>query len=118
MDTRGLTLVEVLIAVVVLTVGVLAAASTGALITRALTEGRRTTAVALAAASRIETLRRVAQSTSPRCAGLAGGSAVQGWILERWSVTPSNRVRLVVATISYRLPRSFRTDSITTIIAC
>lgn len=119
MGTRGLTLVEILIAIVVFAVGVLATASTGALVTRALADGRRMTTAALAGSSRIERLRHIAQATDPRCSALAGGSATsQGWILERWSVTSMRRLRVVITTVTYRGPRGVRTDSIATVIAC
>jgi Tfp pilus assembly protein FimT len=58
--TTGLTVVEVLVATVILAVGLLALAGTGAVTTRMIARGQRAAAVSTLAAARLEQLRRVA----------------------------------------------------------
>ena len=119
MDERGLTIVETLIAVVMLAIGVLALAGTGASVIRMLADGRRTAAAAQVAASRIEVLRRIARSTNPPCGALSGGSApAPGTMLEAWAITSVGPARLVVATVTYRSSRGLRTDTVATAIGC
>ena len=104
----GFTLVEVLVAVVVLGVGV--TALVGLMATRA----------AQRASSRLETMRRIAYSTSPRCTSgsfASGGPATTQGVTESWQLTGTNP-RTVTVTVSYKTARGTRTDVVTTLIEC
>ena len=99
---RGFTLVEVLVATVVLATGILALAGSAALASRMVGRGWLSTRVALSAAGRVDHLRRVAHSTVPACTApewrddSTGGSG----LAVRWQVLdaggPARLVRLVV----------------------
>ena len=107
----GFTLIEVMIAMVMLTIGILVLASSGAGITRMLTSGQRKTKSAALAASRLELLRTYANSTSPKC---SSGSLVSGTattttnFTETWTVsgsgtgTGTSRTLQVIVSYQYR----------------
>lgn len=80
-DRRGFTIIEVLIAVIILTVGIVGLASTAALVTRMVGQGQRYTEAASMANERFEILRALP------CASLTNGSqASQGYTVA-WTVT-------------------------------
>jgi len=91
--TRGFTLVELLIATVVLAVGLLALTSAGAAIVKLESRGQRLARIAAAGETRLELLR------SQRC-GATSGASDSGGLEERWSVTwIASRTRVVVDSI-------------------
>ncbi len=64
----GFTLIEVLVAILVLGVGIIALVGTSAGVTRMIGRGKIETRAAQAASNRMETLRLAAYASSPRCA--------------------------------------------------
>jgi hypothetical protein len=98
----GFTVVEALVAAVVLVTGILALAGSAALTSRMAGRGGLSTRVAMAAAGRIEDLRRIAASTVPACTSpeWRGDSAGEPTLAERWEILdpsgPARRVRVVV----------------------
>jgi prepilin-type N-terminal cleavage/methylation domain-containing protein len=119
--TSGLTLIEVLIAIVVLGVGVIALAGSSALVTRMIGQGKIETRAAQAASRRMEELRLAAGSTTPRCLspGFAGGGPVIGnGITESWTVSPAGVARRVRVTVSYLTPRGVRSAGLETVVEC
>jgi prepilin-type N-terminal cleavage/methylation domain-containing protein len=119
--SSGLTLVEVLVAVVLLAVGILALTGSSAVINRMLGRGKVETEAALAAARRMEQLRLLAGSTTPRCAAsefVSGGPAVEGGLLASWTVPPTGAVRRVRVTVNYVTLRGPRSAVLETTIAC
>ncbi|HEY7479445.1 MAG TPA: hypothetical protein VH680_02925 [Gemmatimonadales bacterium] len=119
--SHGVTVVEVLVAVMVLTVGVLALAGSFAAMSRMVGRGGRATIAAEVAAGRLDELRRVAHSTSPPCTGpqWRSDNASESGIVERWQLLdeagPARRVQLVV---SYRTPAGVVTDTAVTAVLC
>jgi Tfp pilus assembly protein PilV len=109
-----MALVEVLFAVVVLSVGVLAAASGAAVVARLAAQGRRATGAAAIAAGRLETLR------SRGCAGLAGGTAQQDGYQVTWTVTgtANGGGREVLVTLAWLTGRSVRAETFASTIPC
>jgi Tfp pilus assembly protein PilV len=109
-----MALVEVLFAVVVLSVGVLAAASGAAVVARLTAQGRRATGAAAVAAGRLETLR------SQDCAGPAGGTAQQDGYQVTWTVagTRTGAGREVLVTLAWLTGRSVRTETFASTIPC
>jgi prepilin-type N-terminal cleavage/methylation domain-containing protein len=92
--TRGFTLVELLIATVVLAVGLLALTSAGAAIVKLESRGQLFARMAAAGETRLELLR------SQRCEATSGASD-SGGLAERWSVTQSaSRTRVVVDSVA------------------
>lgn len=111
---RGFTVVEVLIAVLVLTVGLLGMVTTAALTTRMIAQGQRYGEASAIANERFEILR------ARSCSEMTGGSAQVGRFSVSWTVTPNaaGTWRRVDVTVVSPAARGTRTDRFTTIIAC
>lgn len=107
----GFTLIEVLIAIGILSVGILALLQTAASITVMLRDGRLRTMASAIAASRIDNLRLAAGSTTPTCSALSSGSATSTKGSETWTVSGSGRSRTVTATVT--IPNGSRQLGIT-----
>ena len=115
----GFTLIEVLVAVTVLAVGVVAMAGSAAAVTRMIGRGKIDTRASQLATERLEALRRTALFTTPRCTGLASGSsAASGNVTLAWTVTTSGTGRTVSVHATYATARGPRTDTLTTYIEC
>lgn len=117
----GFTLIEVMVAIVILSVGLLAMASATANVTRMIGHGKWATVASQVAVQRLENVRRVAYSTSPACtsSALIGGSATLGsGVSETWSITGSGNTRQVLVTVTYPGAGRSTTDTITTILRC
>lgn len=115
MNARGFSLIELMIAMVILTVGVLGVAASARLVTQMTGSGGRYGGSSVVASSRFERLR------AGVCATLAGGSATTGKYSESWTVTisgASNLLRTVTLTISYNDGRSTRSAVFATTISC
>jgi prepilin-type N-terminal cleavage/methylation domain-containing protein len=120
-SSSGVTLVEVLIAIVVLGVGILALTGSSSLITRMIGRGKVETEAALRAARRVEQLRARAASTTPRCLAAdfaSGGPVISGTFTESWSVSPSGQVRRVHVTVRYLTVHGVRSAELETALAC
>ena len=110
---RGFSLVEVVVAILILTVGVLGLAASAGTITRLTGEGGRTGGAAAAAETRFEILR------ATPCASLANGTATSGRYAVAWRVTSVTALlRNVDVSVSYNAGRSTRTTSFTSQISC
>jgi type IV pilus assembly protein PilV len=79
---RGFTLVELMVSVVILSVGLLGLAGTAAAVVRLTAGGAKQTIASSVAAARLEYL------NARRCTGRASGTATTRGISESWSVTP------------------------------
>jgi prepilin-type N-terminal cleavage/methylation domain-containing protein len=118
---HGFTLVELMVAIVVLTVGVLTLVGSSAMATRMIGRGGRGIEVAMVASGRTEQLRRLAAGSTPRCGGLTDGTSRSvGGVVERWNILgaagdPAREVRL---TLDYRVPAGPRTDTVTVSLDC
>lgn len=100
---RGTTLVELLLALVVVTVGLLGLAGSAALVARELGASRREAAVTAAARNRLERV------TSGPCRSPDDGTAVGAGIVERWTVVPaSSGMSRVAVTAEQRAPERNR----------
>ena len=118
---RGLTLIEILIAIVVLGVGVIALVGTSGMASRMLGAAKVETRAAQAASSRMEALRLAARSTSPRCTSpvfASGGPVLSGGMTESWVVAPAGRVRRVRVSITYLTVKGTRTAELETSMSC
>ena len=115
----GFTIVEVLIAVVVLTVGLLGLASTAGYVTRMIGQGSRYTEAATMANQELELLRGL----GPSCGSMTAGSRTQGRFSMSWTVTlvTANSQRYannVQLTVTSPTNTGTRTDSFTGVILC
>ncbi|GAC1650610.1 MAG: hypothetical protein NVS4B3_09680 [Gemmatimonadaceae bacterium] len=114
----GFTLVELMIAMLILTVGMLALSSTSASVVKAMTGGRQQTLAAQMAQSRLEQLRGV------NCAQLVAGTGGARGVTESWgasAVAGSNTSfvsKLIVDTVTYRIGNSTKSRVYLSIRAC
>ena len=118
---QGLTLIEVLIAIVLLGVGIVALAGGSGMVTRMIGRGKVETRAAQVASRRVEALRLAAASSSPRCTAAAfssGGPAIHDGVTESWVVPAAGRVRLVRVTVTYLTVRGPRSAALETGIEC
>jgi prepilin-type N-terminal cleavage/methylation domain-containing protein len=119
--SSGLTLVEVLIALIVLGVGILALSGSSSMITRMIGRGKSETHAAMAASRRVEILRQAAHSSAPRCTASAfasGGPVIEDGFSQSWTVTPAGAVRRVRVTVTYLTVRGIRTAVLESAVAC
>ncbi|HZA93025.1 MAG TPA: prepilin-type N-terminal cleavage/methylation domain-containing protein [Gemmatimonadales bacterium] len=117
----GFTLVEVLVALVILGIGVLALSGSSSMITRMIGRGKAETHAAMVASRRVEMLRRVAHSSSPRCTAAefaSGGPIIEEGLTQSWTVTPAGAVRRVRVTVTYLTVRGIRSAVLETAVAC
>jgi Tfp pilus assembly protein PilV len=120
-NSEGFTIVEVLVAVLVLTVGITSLIGTAGLVTRMVGQGKRTTQAVQRGERRLETLRQTALSTTPQCTALTGGTTTSGAITETWTVTtPASpaRTRVLKVIVSYPRARGVVVDTLVTSIRC
>ena len=104
-STRGLSLIEVMIAMVILAVGILAMGATAGAVTTTLTGSRAATQASQMAMGEIEKLRVAARSTKPACSAATFSSSVfeQNWLalslpavsLEYFSANPAGSAGMV-----------------------
>ncbi|HUL03143.1 MAG TPA: prepilin-type N-terminal cleavage/methylation domain-containing protein [Gemmatimonadales bacterium] len=116
---RGFTLLEVVIALVVLEVGVLGLLATAATATRLIGRARRATRVTTLAAARLERLRTTV------CASRTAGSEVRGSadapldsIAWRFVDAGSGHWRIVLRMSSPTERHGWRADSLETEVSC
>lgn len=117
----GFTLVEVVMAVVVLVFGILVLSSSAAGISRMLGSGQGKTRAAAYASARIETLRNLAAATTPPCdpASLLGGTAIHpGGFSEEWTVAGSGSTRRIQVIVRYRNGPRPQADTLFAAILC
>jgi prepilin-type N-terminal cleavage/methylation domain-containing protein len=112
-DRRAFTLLEVLVALVILGVGVLGLSGHAALVSRLVGDGARLTLAATIATTRLEQLRALA------CASVSSGTGITYGIEERWSVAPMSASGRVTAlevqlSVTYQLRRRASGHSIRT----
>lgn len=118
-SSAGFSLVELLIALSVLSIGLMALAGTAGIVARILADSRRRTSVAHLAATRMEMLRRAAGTTAPTCTALVDSAAGHpGSIAERWVVNGGGQTRTVIDSITFLTPAGDRALVVTTVIAC
>jgi type IV pilus assembly protein PilV len=111
---RGFTIVEVLIAVMVLSVGLLALVGSAAVTTRMIAQGQRYSEASALANERFEILR------SQTCAAMADGSATSGRFTVTWRVVAdaSGRAREVQVVVTSPTASGARNDQFQTVILC
>jgi prepilin-type N-terminal cleavage/methylation domain-containing protein len=117
--SSGFTIIEILVAVLVIGVGLIALTGSSAAVTRMLGTSRRTSFATQVAERRLEQLRLTARRSAAACLTLPSGSAShpQG-MTERWEVVPRSRVVLVRVVTSWPAGRGPGTDTVATAIVC
>jgi len=112
MNARGFTLVEVMVAIVVMAVGVLGLAGSAAVMTRQLSSGSRMARATVIARSRVE------QLTAQDCTKLASGSAISSGVSEQWLVIPVTRAVRVKEKVTVAGQRTSWTRTYVTLLPC
>jgi len=117
---NGFTIVETLVAIIILSVGVLALASSVGGITRMMSSGQRKTRASTLAASILDSLRNAAYSASPKCTGLvSGASSVTNYgsnYTTDWTVTGTGRSRRITIVVGYRVGTRAQGDTLVSTI--
>lgn len=117
----GFTIVEVVVAMIVVSVGVLGMLGTAALVTRMLARGRWVASASTIASSRLERLRPSACIASQRT-NAADTTTIIGTaqVINSWSFTDvgnsSYRVRLITSYMTG--PMRTRTDTLEAMVVC
>jgi type IV pilus modification protein PilV len=113
-NQKGFTIIEVLVAVLVLSVGILGLATTAALVTRMIGQGERFSQASTMAAEQFEVFR------SQSCSSLASGATTNGGFTLTWTVQDAAGGRAKTVTIEVRSPtvRGTRADTFATTIGC
>ena len=112
---RGVTLVEMMVAIAIISIGLLALSGSAMMVTRLMGGGARQAQVANAVQSGIETLR-----ASP-CASLTSGKDTVRGVIRTWTVTPVTRGVDVKLTAQYAMVGAIRgvhTQTYNTILPC
>lgn len=119
-NRQGFTVVEVLVAIMVLGVGILALVGSSTLVSRMIGEGKRATFATQVAQQRMEFFRRRALETSPNCTNLAAatGTATTGRISEEWTITAGTSTRSITVRAIYPDGRGTDTVQLSTIVGC
>lgn len=119
---RGFTIVEIIIAILVLTVGLLGLVTTAALVTRMIGHGQRSAAAAAFAARRLERLRPAACIAAQRVAGSDTLYRGVTWIaMNRWTYSGdvgNNTYRVKIWTRSKTIQGREHVDSTEATIPC
>jgi len=113
-DHKGFTIVEVLVAVLVLAVGIIGLTTTAALVTRMIGQGERYSQASTMAAEQFEVFR------SRSCASLTAGTATRGGFTLNWTVQDAagGRARAVTIVVLSPTTRGIRPDTFATTIGC
>jgi prepilin-type N-terminal cleavage/methylation domain-containing protein len=109
---RGFTIIELVVAMVILTMGLLAMAANSAVIGRQVRTSHKMTQASNLAQARFETLR------SAQCTTLTGGNQTVGEIVEIWTRTNGTRVVEVTDTVKFNTPNGQQVYAYRTSIPC
>jgi prepilin-type N-terminal cleavage/methylation domain-containing protein len=118
-NQRGFTIIEIIIAIIVLTVGVLGLVTTAALVTRMIARGQRSAVATAFGARRLERLR--ARACTSRADGADTLYRGSNWVaINNWTFTDAGNqnYRLKVITIYKTQQNRVRRDSTETTIPC
>ena len=113
-DQKGFTIIEVLVAMLVLTIGIIGLTTTAALVTRMIGQGERYSQASTMAAEQFEVFR------SRSCTSLAAGTATRGGFTLNWTVQDAagGRARAVTVVVLSPTTRGIRADTFATTIGC
>jgi prepilin-type N-terminal cleavage/methylation domain-containing protein len=118
-DRNGFTLVEVLVAVMVLSVGITALVGSAGVVTRMIGRGQMGTLAAQMTSQTLEDLRLKAYSTTPRCTSalFVGGTTTSRGITQKVVLTGTSP-RTIIDSVSYGTVKGTHKDVFTTQVGC
>ena len=103
---RGLTLIEIIIAIIVMSVGIMGLAGTASYVAQQMGNGNNQTIAASLST-------KIADSLSSRkCSSLVNGTQTSRGVTVAWTVTTFTRVRQVDQTVTYK-PKRGSTKTLT-----
>lgn len=108
----GYTLVELLVSVLVLTVGLLALTGATAVVARQVNGGAQMSLAASVAQSRFERLR------ATDCTTIVDGTSEQRGVVERWTVARSKGAVTVTDTVVFETPGARRVYAFESLLPC
>jgi prepilin-type N-terminal cleavage/methylation domain-containing protein len=115
----GFTVIEVIIAIVVLSIGLLGLVTTAALVTRMIGRGQRSAVAATFAAQQVEQLRAGGcLARNDGTAALNRGSTVVAQSSWTWTTVGANTYRLSLVTRYPTVQYKTRTDTTETTLSC
>ncbi len=118
-NERGFTIIEVIIAIIVLTIGLLGLTSTAALTTRMLGRGQRSAVAASFAAQRMELARRVAcQAQNSGADTLYRGSTWVAYNTWTWTNLGNSTWQMRLVSNYKTTKDKMRADTLETEISC
>jgi prepilin-type N-terminal cleavage/methylation domain-containing protein len=109
---KGFSLIELMVAILVLTVALLGLAATSAVATQMIGGGGRHTLAASVAQSRFELMRRGS------CAALSGGSAYTRGMSETWQIDSIRTSAFLRTSVTYSTRRGARTHIFRSVRPC
>jgi len=118
---RGFTIVEVIVAIMVLTVGLLGLVTTAALVTRMIGQGQRSAVAGTFAAQRMERLRTAACIPAQRLPGgenLLRGSTVVATNTWRFTLVAGTTWKIDLTSIYKTVKNRSRTERMETTVIC
>jgi prepilin-type N-terminal cleavage/methylation domain-containing protein len=120
-ERGGFTIIEVMIAIIVLTVGLLGLVTTAALVTRMIGRGQRTASATAFAARRLERMRVAACVNAQRVNGTDTLYRGSTWVtFNTWTFADLGNLnyRLKIVTTYKTVKNMVRSDSSETTISC
>ena len=111
-NRKGFTLVELMVAMMLFSVGLLALASTSAVVVRQMGDAGNMSIAAAAASARIEQLRAASCTTAQKDSAIGRGVAVS------WIVTPMTRSAQIDVAVRYNTRQGPRTQSYRSMQPC
>jgi len=120
-NRQGFTIIEIIIAIIVLTVGVLGLVTTAALVTRMIARGQRSATASAFAARRLERMRIAACIDAQRVAGTDTLYRGSNWVsANTWTFTDVGNLnyRLKIVSVYKTEKDQTRRDSTETTISC
>jgi type IV pilus modification protein PilV len=121
-NNKGFTIVEVVIAIVILSIGILGLAATAGSVTRMVGRSQQYNKAAAMASERFEIMRAqvtpTPANTAAICTGLSGGSAAYGTSTIAWTTRSVTNGWEVYITVTSPTARGVRTDTFTQLLTC
>jgi len=118
-NQRGFTIIEVIIAIVVLAVGLLGLVTTAALVTRMIGRGQRSAVAATFATQQMEQLRAGGcLARNDGTASLNRGSTLAAQTTWTWTTVTATTYRLSLVTRYPTVQYKTRTDTMETTLSC
>lgn len=110
----GFTIIELVVAIIIMTVGILALATGSAGVVKQMRAGNQAALATVVGQARLENIRSLG------CSSLSGGTATTRGMTEKWAITwLSSRSRVVTESVTY-VPRAkvSRTLALRSVVPC